>query len=142
MWRELVSGLFADAKCEAPATRDDIANAERELGITFPDELRALFLEANGISACYGTDFVWPVAGLVAKNQLFREDADFAELYMSFDSLLLFGDAGNGDQFGYRILAGKVSDTSWIYKWDHEDDSRNWYARDVEDFFRRSVPPA
>ena len=140
MWRELISGLFADAKFATGCTADDVSSAERELGITFPPELRALFLETNGVSADYGTDFVWPVALLVANNQLYREDADFAQLYMSFDSLLLCGDAGNGDHFGYRILAAEVRDTSWIYKWDHENDNREWYAMNLEDFFRRSVP--
>ena len=139
MWRELVSGLFADAKFNAPCTAEEITAAERELQVTLPEELKALLLQTNGLAANYGTDLVWSIQHMVAQNQLFREDADFAVLYMSFSSLLFFGDGGNGDQFGYRVLAGEVRDTSWIFKWDHESDNREWHARDLEDFFRRTA---
>jgi hypothetical protein len=82
------------------------------------------------------------VAGteLIAQNRLFRENADFAELYMPFDSLLFFGAEGNGDQFGYRILGGQIRPTSFIYEWDHESDDRVWFATDLADYFRRSRP--
>ncbi len=46
---------------------------------------------------------------------------------MPFDSLLFFGEAGNGDQFFYRILDGHVRDAD-VYLWDHETDSRTWGA--------------
>jgi hypothetical protein len=36
-------------------------------------------------------------------------------------------------------LAGHIRDTSWIYKWDHELDSRQWFAHGLKDYFERSV---
>jgi hypothetical protein len=141
MWRELAAGLFDDAKFSEPASPAAIEKAERELGVVLPGDLKALLAESNGLSAYFGTDFIWSVEEIAAKNDLFRTDADFKQLYMSFDSLLFFGDAGNGDQFAYRILDGQITDTSWIFKWVHEDDNREWFARDLEDFFRRNVPP-
>lgn len=68
------------------------------------------------------------------------ENPDFVDLYMPFDPLLLFGDEGNGDHFGYRILGGKVLPDSFIFEWNHESDDRVWFATDLPDYFRRSVP--
>jgi hypothetical protein len=140
MWRNLVSGLFPDAKFGVPAAASALEHAERELHVSFPEELRSLLLETNGVKAHYSTPLVWPVEEMISQNQLFRTNADFAELFMPFDSLLFFGDGGNGDQFGYRILGGRIRDTSFIYKWDHEGDDRVWFATDLPDYFRRSVP--
>jgi hypothetical protein len=139
-WHDLASSLFADARFEPPATPADVDEAEKQLNVKLPAELRSLYLETNGIKANYGSSIVWPVAEMVAQNAIFRESADFAELYMPFDCLLFFGTEGNGDQFAYRILAGAISDTE-IYEWDHENDSRVWFARDLDDFLRRSAVP-
>lgn len=140
MWRELISGLFADAKFGAPATSSAVERAEAELQISLPDELRSLLLETNGVMAHYSSPFVWPVEKIVTENRLFRANTDFAELYMPFDPLLFFGDEGNGDHFGYRILRGEIRPTSFIYEWDHESDDRVWFATDLPDYFRRCVP--
>lgn len=43
---------------------------------------------------------------------------------MPFDPLLFFGDAGNGDQFAFRLVSG-LRDKD-IYVWNHENDSRTW----------------
>jgi hypothetical protein len=140
MWRDLISGLFADAKFRAPATTAELEVAETELQISFPGELRSLLLETNGVAAHYSTPVVWPVDEMITQNRMFRHNAGFAELYMPFDSLLFFGDGGNGDHFGYRILGGQIRATSFIYEWDHEGDDRVWFATDLPDYFRRSVP--
>jgi hypothetical protein len=140
MWRELVSSLFADAKFAPPAVTAQLDRAERELQISFPMELRSLFLESNGVAAHYSCPFVWPIEKVVAENRSFRKNPDFVDLYMPFDSLLFFGDEGNGDHFGYRILGGQIRPTSFIYEWDHESDDRVWFATDLPDYFRRCVP--
>ncbi len=140
MWRELISGLFTDAKFRAPVTASDLARAEAELRIAFPDELRSLLLETNGVSAYYSSPLVWPVEEIVTQNRFFRANPDFAELYMPFDSLLLFGAEGNSDHFGYSILGGQIRLSSFIYEWDHESDSRVWFATDLPEYLRKSVP--
>jgi hypothetical protein len=140
-WRVLVSGLFADATFNPPCAASDLHDAEQQLKVKLPDELRAFYLETNGISASYGTSIVWPLAEMVAHNETFRKAADFVELYMPFDCLLFFGQEGNGDQFAYRILAGVIPPTSWIYEWDHETDNRVWFARDLADYFHRCAKP-
>ena len=45
----------------------------------------------------------------------------------TFDPLLFFADAGNGDQFAFVITAGKIRRPD-IFAWDHENDSRTWVA--------------
>jgi SMI1/KNR4 family protein SUKH-1 len=142
MWRDLVSTLYADAKFREPASRAAIESLERELHVAIPDDLKALLAESNGVTGAFGTALVWSAEETLAQNELFRTDADFRQLYMPFDCLLFFGDAGDGDQFAYRVLDGRIPDTSWIFRWVHESDNREWYASDLEDYFRRSVAPA
>ena len=140
MWRERIRALFSDAKFSDPATDDRIRQIERELGVALPDELRAALRESDGVRANYGAPLVWPASEILAQNREFRANPDFTDLYMPFDDLLFFGGDGGGDQFAYRILGGRILETSWIYKWSHDDDSREWFASDLHDFFRRCIP--
>lgn len=45
---------FPEWQYSAPASAEAIADAEVELGARFPDELRALYLEANGVTESEG----------------------------------------------------------------------------------------
>jgi hypothetical protein len=139
-WRRLIGSSFKDAKFYAPASTQEIGHAERDLGVEFPPELRELLLETNGASAHYSSPFVWPVEEIVEQNKHFRANKSFKELYMPFNDLLFFGAEGNGDQFAYRILNGRISDPS-IYEWDHETDARTLFASNLSDYFMRSAPP-
>jgi len=64
------------------------------------------------------------VERIAADNVGFRSNADFRELYMPFDPLLFFADAGNGDQFAFP----RTPPRDEVFVWDHEDDSRRWVA--------------
>ena len=44
---------------------------------------------------------------------------------MSFEDVLLFGQLGNGDML-FQPLVPYGNDN--VFRWDHEDDSRTWYA--------------
>ncbi|HUG53496.1 MAG TPA: SMI1/KNR4 family protein [Vicinamibacteria bacterium] len=140
MWRELAATLFQDARFSPPARPEDLRRVEEELAVGLPEELRALLLESNGIAASYGSPLVWSVAEIAAENLSFRRSSDFRDLYMPFEPLLFFGAEANGDRFGYRILDGRISASSWIYKWDHEDDSRAWFASGLKDYIGRCAP--
>jgi hypothetical protein len=139
MWREMASQLFHDAKLSVSATQADIQKVEAALQLSLPDDLKGFLLESNGLVAHYGSHLVWSTREIIEQNRLFRDNADFPELYMPFDCLLFFGADVNGDQFAYRVLAGRIRDTSWIFKWDHESDNREWFAADLKDYFSRSV---
>ena len=81
----------------------------------------------------YGLALVWNLDRLVQDNLASRRTPDFAPLYMPFDPLLFFADAGNGDQFA---LLSPPIDRHDVFVWDHETDSRQWVAPNVEMYLR------
>jgi hypothetical protein len=108
-------------------------DAEIQLGIGLPPELRSLLSETDGVEGEYGFGLVWPLDQIVADNLQFRSQADFRQLYMPFEALLFFADAGNGDQFAFSILDGEVR-RSDVYVWNHENDSRSWVAGSLRSY--------
>ena len=136
-WRNLAQRL--DPACEfvSPIAREQIAAAQIALKILLPDELCELLLETDGIIGHYGSSRVWPLGRIVSDNIQFRSNLDFPKLYMPFDALLFFGDDGGGDQYAYRILAGQIKYMD-VYAWEHESDSRKWFARGLRDYLARS----
>jgi hypothetical protein len=130
-WRALVRRLTAECEFSPPGTAQQFSAAERALGVALPGDLRDLLQESNGIAGQYGLGLVWPIERIEADNLGFRSNADYRELYMPFDHLLFFADAGNGDQFAYAVLAGEVRRDD-IFVWNHEDDSRTWVAPSLE----------
>ena len=127
MWREFIQSLSGDCTFNSPAAPAAIAAAERYLKIGFPAELLELLSESNGVQGQYGLGLIWPVERILADNLSFRTRPDFREIYMPFDHLLFFGDAGNGDQFAFSICAGAIRRPD-VFAWDHENDSRPWVA--------------
>ena len=114
----------------APA---DIAAAERALGCALPASLRGLLEETDGLSDEYGADVVFGAEDLARRNHEMRTADAFPELYMPFDCLLFFGEAGNGDLFGFPILSRGVEDLH-VFAWDHETDSRTAVASGLARF--------
>jgi hypothetical protein len=130
MWTEFVAKHYADHQFRLGATREQIAEAESKLGVAFPDDLRDLLLETDGVLGEYSLGLVWPVEQITDDNLEYRSFPDFRDLYMPFEPLLFFGDAGNGDQFAFAILNGAVR-RSDVFVWNHENDSRSWVAPDL-----------
>ena len=85
----------------------------------------------NGIAGEHGLGLLWSAGRIAADNAQFRSSADMADLYMPFDALIFFADAGNGDQFFVSMRGSNE-----IYVWNHEDDSRAWVAPTVWDYLR------
>lgn len=102
-----------------------------------PNELLELYTQTNGIDEKLdGTvigEFIWSVERVIESNLDQRNYPSYKDIYMSFDQLLFFSDAGNGDLFGFSTLNGKF-DRSDIFIWDHEDDSRTWVAPNLATF--------
>ena len=124
MWNELLAaipGLVITGRPVSPAALDDASN---RLGHPLPIELAALYEEVSGVQGDYELGLIWPIARVVKENLALREDADLACLYMPFDALLFFGDAGNGDLFGLVPHTGRPD----VFAWNHEDDRRTWVA--------------
>ena len=137
MWKELIQRMHRDCEFSPGAASQMIDEAEAKLAIQLPAELRELLLEANGISN-WGGGLIWSVDRIAKRNLEFRAFADFRTLYMPFDHLLFFGDNGGGDQFAFRILAGKVEPQN-VYRWCHENDAREWQAGDLRDYLARAL---
>jgi hypothetical protein len=136
MWRELINGLTRAVTLANPASALHLAEAEKDLGIAFPKELRQLLSEADGVEGAHGLAVVWPVVRIQKDNLEFRSNSALRELYMPFDCLLFFGNDGGGDQFGYAILDGVVRRDD-IYRWNHENDSREWAAPTLRQYLER-----
>ena len=119
-------GEWGEAHFREPATPEAIQSVETRLGHRLPDELRELLAETDGIEGEHALGLVWTCERIASDNLLFRTSTDFADLYMPFDGVVFFADAGNGDQF-FMSLSG----TNEVYVWDHENDSRTWVAATV-----------
>jgi hypothetical protein len=133
MWRATVSKLSQDVTFHDHASKKNIAEAEKHLGIRLPKDLIKLLCESDGIEDKSGCGLIWPLSRIVQDNLAFRSNHEFKALYMSFDSLLFFADAGNGDQFAYAITGGCITNPD-IYIWNHENDSRSWVAGSLQSY--------
>ena len=114
-----------------PVVPKAIRAAEKRLGIPLCDSLSDFLKVSDGIDDEYGMPLVWNLDELVKVNLEFRKYPDFKDLYMPFDSMLFFGAYGNGDQFFYPILNGKIRNV--VFNWNHENDSRTWIANSLMD---------
>lgn len=137
MWQNLLEQFSEILPQHPPAPVEEVEALERSLDITLPDQIRGLLLESNGIDGEY-TRILWNTTWIQQQNHEMRNTPYFDELYMPFDHLLFFGDLGNGDFIGYRILKGKV-DTLNVYRWDHESDSRICLLVDLEQYISQSL---
>mgnify|MGYP003383353759 CR=1 FL=1 len=119
---------FADGASEV-----DLVAAETRLGLKLPPHLRELLAHTDGLTGEYDLSLVWPLQRIIGDNLHFRAYPEFKTLYMPFDCLLFFSDAGNGDQFAYTIAGGEVRRPD-IFVWNHEDDSRAWVSSSLRSF--------
>jgi hypothetical protein len=149
IWRDLIEEAFRKRPGEAavspvfdpPATLEALLGAEHGLGVELPGELRALLLETNGVGEAMDLpdgpteigSLIWPVERILEDNLQFRNGLNYGQIYMPFDHLVFFADAGNGDQFAYAVLDGRVRKSD-IFAWNHEDDSRKWVAPSLKIF--------
>lgn len=117
---------WGEATFREPATAGLIRTVEQDLGHRMPGELRELLAQTNGIEGEYGLGLLWSAERIARDNAHFRNSQEFRDLYMPFDGIVFFADAGNGDQFGVS-LSGKHE----VYVWNHEDDSRTWVASTI-----------
>lgn len=133
MWRDLISSAAPEATFSEGASSTSLAAAEEALSQPFPGDLRDLLRESDGVRGAHGLGLVWSLDQIVADNLLFRSNEDFRQLYMPFNPLLFFADAGNGDHFA--VLSPPI-DRDDIFAWDHESDSRRWVASNLRTYLQ------
>ena len=139
MWKTLIRNLCEDCEFSPPAPGDRITQVASALGIGPPGDLRDLLRESDGVDGEFGEGLVWSAARIVEENLSFRGNADFRGLYMPFDHLLFFADAGNGDQFAFPVDADGVIRRPDVFAWKHEDDSRAWVAPLLKAYLERAL---
>jgi len=133
---ETAAVCFGDCKYGPPASAETIASAEKTLGCPIPGELKDLYHQADGIWAHHGTSLVMPIREALKENERLRHSPLFRHLYMPFDNMLVFGGTGNGDLLFFRVhIDGSVA--SDVFIWDHESDSRSFFADSLKDLFLR-----
>jgi len=135
MWCELLKNISKDCQFSPPASDEDLAEIEQALKLPFPEDLASLLKESNGVLGEYGLGLVWACDRIKSDNHMFRSNPDFKQLYMPFDGLFFFGDAGNGDQFAYSVCDGEVRRPD-IFVWDHETDGRTWIAPSLKRYLQ------
>lgn len=135
MWREFISELAEDAIFSPSASTSAIVEAERALSLSFPEDLRALLRESNGVMGEYELGLVWDAERIQHDNLEFRRNEEFRDLYMPFDHLLFFADAGNGDRFAFPIQNGSIRRDD-VFVWDHELDDRRWVAGSLKQYLQ------
>jgi hypothetical protein len=131
MWRESVRSAVPGARLAKAATVRSIRSVERALAVSLPADLQALLRETNGVVTASGLEIVWGAGEIIDRNRGMRELQTEDGLYRPFDSLLFFGEAGNGDLFGYRLDDG-AEEGQPILGWDHETDERLPLAADLQ----------
>ena len=122
----------------SPANEELLVALKEQLELNeLPEELDELYQQTNGIAEKLNNEkigeLVWTVERVILTNKEYRSNPNFKELYMSFEQLLFFSDAGNGDLFGFITLSGRF-DRFDIFVWNHENDSRNWVAPNLTKF--------
>lgn len=132
MWKELAAEACDDAEFAPPATPVAIDEIERQLGQQVPSDLRGLLLETDGVRGNY-VWAVWTAEQIASENASFRSNADFAELYQPFDTLLFFGDNRGGDQFAFI----PADPGAGIIVWGHETDVRREVAKELAEYLRQ-----
>ncbi|MEU8290720.1 SMI1/KNR4 family protein [Streptomyces pseudogriseolus] len=133
MWTEPVNSLPGPATVRPPASEASLRSCADALGHALPADLAALLRESDGVEGEYGSGIVWSADRIASENLLLRTDADLAALYMPFDPLLFFADAGNGDLFALVPGVGRPD----VFLWDHETDSRTWVAPRLATYLER-----
>ena len=82
MWKQFSEALTPDREFGPPALWAEVTLAGEKLGIKFPDDLRNLLFETNGVHGQYGLGLIWPLERIVADNTRFRANEHFKDLYI------------------------------------------------------------
>ena len=137
-WRTLVSSLAQEHGWPAPslrppATAGSLAALEVEFELALPPDLRELLAETDGVFDPEGGAILDGVEGIADMNRYARGPE--AVGFMPLESLFFFSSApGNGDYVGYGLRQDRGVPA--VYRWDHEDDSRQWQAPDLTTWLR------
>ena len=138
MWREFIREHHPDLEPIAGndpgpefspgATPQDPRAIEQHLGVALPDNLKDLLDETNGVLVDFGPHLIWTTDEIVRRNLELRRTLSYQDVYMPFEHLNFFADAGgDGIQFAFGIIQGQIKRED-VYSWNPYNDSREWQA--------------
>ncbi len=133
MYKELISEKSQGnkwVKIQAPATKEEILNAESVIGYVFPDELKQLLYELNGDS------YLILSTEEIINNCLLNRKY-LKECYEDIDNHIFFAGNGCGDYYCYNISPNGEVNASAIYIWEHEINETFVVAKDIKELIIR-----
>jgi cell wall assembly regulator SMI1 len=71
-WKQLVRQIQPQAALFEPASETEIAESEQTVGCRFPEDLRSLLSQTNGVSDEWGYGPIRPLAGIVEYTLFMR----------------------------------------------------------------------
>ena len=122
MYRELILKLTQGnefVKIQPPCSENEINNAEKVIGYSFPKELRMLLQELNG-----DKHLLLSAKEIIEQVKLNREVQEMykdEEFVKELDRFLFFATNGCGDYYCYRADSDGTLDETAIYIWQHEE---------------------
>ena len=135
MYRELIGKLIDGhnwAKLQEPCSEEQIKKAEKYVGFTFPEELKALLRETNG-DHWFLLSAEEIVAQVKRNREILAEYLESDEFEEKVNRFIYFASNGCGDYYCYRVLPNDQADTSAIYIWEHELFETREVAKDICD---------
>lgn len=135
MYRELLRKLIKKvkwAKLRKPCSENDIEKAERAVGYTFPDELKALYRETDGDN-WFLLSLQQIIDNVEINRKILSKYLEPDEYLEKVDRYIFFATNGCGDYYCYRVSESGVTDTSAIYIWEHEGFEAQYVAKDIKD---------
>ncbi len=122
MYKELLLGLTQDneyVKIQPPCSDNEIDNAEKIVGHSFPKELRELLGELNGDK--YLLLSAKEIVKQAKLNKEIQEEYSNEEFANELDKFIFFATNGCGDYYCYCADTDGILDETAIYIWQHED---------------------
>ena len=138
MYKELILGLTRDnefVKIQPPCSEKEIDKAEKAVGYSFPNELRALLRELNGDK--YLLLSAEEIAEQAKLNREVKEEYKDEEFAQNLDKLIFFAGNGCGDYWCYLADDNGTVDEHVIYIWEHEEYSLKHAAANMAELITR-----
>lgn len=136
MWKALISSLEDSCEFSAPPSSEEILAVEKILKCAFPDSLKSLLLETNGVyHSGFSMAFLWDLETIQGANLEFRKNW---ESYGNsrFEDLLFFSEGGgNGDWFAFEVSSEKGRGETILWR-DHETGKRVSVSSTLEEFIK------
>lgn len=129
-WRGILERFPGRFELKPAPLMDRLHEATDALGCEIPDDLRTFYAEAGNLLDKQGGVFlIWSVEELIRTNRELREVELEDGGAPVISSLLLFGEDGCGNYFGFRLKHSAREDP--ICFWDHEVCQVTDFAEDL-----------